>query len=115
MGITCVAIAAGCSAVGIGRPSAVIGRAISGENHVMGRKRYALSMYRQKPSLLAAPTSQRTLKMHRGGTRISNLSNGNRAELPNVDSRDMILIGIRVPLIAERPDKARDDLLANSP
>ena len=81
----------------------------------MGEEALGLSTYRQKPSLLAAPTSQRTLTMHRGGTRISNLSNGNTAELPNVDSRNMILIGIRVPLIAERPEKARDDLLANSP
>jgi hypothetical protein len=39
----------------------------------------------------------------------------NRAELPNVDSRNMILIGIRGSLIAERLEKARDDLPANSP
>jgi len=31
MGITCVAMAAGCSAAGIGRPSAGIGPVISGE------------------------------------------------------------------------------------
>jgi hypothetical protein len=30
-------------------------------------------------------------------------------------ARNMTLIGIRVPLIAERPEPARDDLLANSP
>jgi hypothetical protein len=65
-------------------------------------------MYRQKPSLLTVPTFQRTLKMHQGDTRISNLSNGNRAELPNVDSRNMMLIGIRMPLVAERPEKARE-------
>ena len=34
MGITCVAIAAGCSAAGIGRPSAGIGLVISGEMNV---------------------------------------------------------------------------------
>ena len=34
MGVTCVAIAAGCSGAGIGRPSAGIGRAISGEMDV---------------------------------------------------------------------------------
>jgi hypothetical protein len=54
------------------------------------------------------PTFQQTLKMHPGDTRISNLSNGNRAELPNVDSRNMTLIGIRMPLVAERPEKARE-------
>jgi hypothetical protein len=31
VGLTCFPVAAGCSAVGIGRPSACIGRVISGE------------------------------------------------------------------------------------
>ena len=31
VGVTCFPVAAGCSAVGIGRPSACIGRVISGE------------------------------------------------------------------------------------
>jgi hypothetical protein len=31
VGVTCFPVAGGCSAVGIGRPSACIGRAISGE------------------------------------------------------------------------------------
>ena len=49
-----------------------------------GEEALCLSMYRQKPSLLsrAVPTSQRTLTMHRGGTRISNLSNGKQSRTP---------------------------------
>jgi len=41
VGVTCFPVAAGCSAVGIGRPSACIGRVISGESSIAAEWRGA--------------------------------------------------------------------------
>ena len=41
VGDTCFPVAAGCSAVGIGRPSACIGRVISGESSIAAEWRGA--------------------------------------------------------------------------